>query len=359
MVQLSAKLFYELSRHSTWGDQWWGASVSKQLMNALGQNPSEFKNVVRARSALADLGDLVSKGYVSDKHTDGSLSIWICLKREQTYNLLREYGKARELRKVRATAHGWFWSLPEGDLPKAVKFWRRFGQLEPPVVFRLSGVGDEYKPLDLGDFWNKQRRFRAVTKVWLSLEDIPGLRRSWVEFKKQLEAIDAAEDFPFGSLIFRGGTLPTEIDSPLLAQLRDADQRSFEEWLNQMDDLALRGQSISLIECELNAQLGALSVWRYMYGAEKPGFKLAPIPRTLWSALWYLFLLDANVGTGLRICPHCRELFYPPRKNSQYCTTELQSHYAQIRWWEKNKEQELAKRRASREKLRTGNRGGK
>jgi hypothetical protein len=132
-----------------------------------------------------------------------------------------------------------------------------------------------------------------------------------------------------------------------------------EGWLTQTDDRKLQAESISLLECELNAQLGSLSAWRYMYGAEKPGFKLAPIPLTLWSALWYLFVLDANVGTGLQICLDCKKLFYPPRKNSRYCTTELQSHYAQIQWWEKNKEQELAKRRAKRKELKTGNRGGK
>jgi hypothetical protein len=129
------------------------------------------------------------------------------------------------------------------------------------------------------------------------------------------------------------------------------------DWLEKtIDAPTLREETISLVEGELHGQLWQLARWRRAPRDLRPGFELALFPNSLWSALWYLFALDTQSGTGWRICPDHKRLFYPPRKDRFYCTTEEQQLHSKLAWWQNHKETELEKRRAARRKLSTHSR---
>jgi hypothetical protein len=335
---------------------WWTASVNPQMMRALERNPLDFANVKRARTSLKDLDleEAISKGYASTRHEDGGRSVWVFLKMEEKkYDLVQDYWKARQRGRIELTAHGRFWNLPHGDLRAATGFWRQFGPLGHPIVLRLNDAEDEYSWFDLGDFWNKLRRFRATMNTWIMMEDLAGLRTSWIEFSANLSEINEADVFPFGSLPIRGEAGSIEMDSRLLLELGNSDKQAFQRWLDNLDGSTLRRETAHLIACELNARLGGLPRWHCASHADRPGFDLALIPGTLWSAMWYLFALDTRTGVGPRICPNHEKLFYPPRRDRFYCTTEEQTYHSRLNWWERNKETELEKRRAARREQKT------
>jgi hypothetical protein len=324
------------------------------------KDPSEFKGTIRARTALRDidLKQATSTGYASVRHEDGCRSVWIFLKAGSDIDWLEIHHRAEVSAKALMTPHGWFWGLPHENFELATKFLKYFGPFSP-VILQLNGA--DYAPLDLGDFWNKRLRFNAVTKLWINLENIPALRKNWAELHACLKKIDVADDFPLGSIPKPDASGHVELDLPILEDLRNQapNGESVKNWLEEQDAATLAEEAISLVAGELHAHLWHLADWRTGAGTVRPSFELTLVPVSLWSALWYLFALDTQSGVGWRICPNDQRLFYPPRKDRFYCTTEEQQLHSKLEWWETHKETELEKRRAARRESRTHGRKGR
>src|ERR1035438_4536027 len=187
---------YRLSRHVAVASRWFTADVMPATLAAWRKDPSEFKGTIKARTALRDidLKQATSTGYESVRHEDGYRSVWIFLRAGSNIDWLKIHRRAKITAQALATPHGWFWGLPHENFGLAAKFLKFFGPFGP-VTLRLNG-GDEYAWVDLGDFWNKHLRFKAVTKLWITLEDIGALRLSWAELHACLKQIDVADDFP-------------------------------------------------------------------------------------------------------------------------------------------------------------------
>jgi hypothetical protein len=313
-------------------------------------DPSEFSRTIKTQVLLRDLDleQAIRKGYVSVRHEDGHRSVWIFPKAGSDYDWLKFHHRVKISGQALATPHGWFWGLPHENFKFAAKFLKLFGPFSP-VTLRLNG-GDEYAPVDLGDFWNKQLRFKAVTKLWITLEDIGALRQSWAELGSQLTQIDVADDFPLGSIPKPDASGHVELDLTILQHLRNQalNGASVKIWLEEQGAATLKQGAISLVEAELDAHLWHLAHWQSGAGTVRPSFELTLVPVNLWSALWYLFALDTQRRVGWRICPNDQRLFYPPRKDRFYCTTEEQQIHSKSDWWERHKETELEKRRAVR-----------
>lgn len=344
---------------------WCTALIDPQRLRAAQlEKPSDFQKVVKARKgdlrALHDCHkELKSRGYISLKHEDGTRTVWLFYRVGEDYNLSEEHVKTLQRKRVDITPHGRFWSLPDRNVFSAAKFLQHFGPLDRPMGFEVWTADeprDKYAWQDLGDFWNKMRRFKAVTTTWITLEDVAALKKSWLELQSQLTQINQASDFPFGSSPLPGQKGAISIESELLARMEDCDQHSFQTWLEALDFRSLQKETVSLIECELQAQLQLLSTWQATPGNSRPGFRLTLTPLNLWTALWYFFAQDTTAGVGWRICPHCQKLFYPPRRDRFYCKSELQVQYSRLRWWNEHREEELEKRKAKRRQLRPAKR---
>jgi hypothetical protein len=114
-----------------------------------------------------------------------------------------------------------------------------------------------------------------------------------------------------------------------------------EQWLKRKDEV------LDWVEREVNRQAGSGCVpcWRRtdkLSPKEKSdenqptGFQLTLKANSLWAAMWELFARD-TVGLGWRVCVHCGRLFYPPRKDRYFCTSELQQLYSKRNWDQRNR----------------------
>jgi len=69
---------------------------------------------------------------------------------------------------------------------------------------------------------------------------------------------------------------------------------------------------------------------------------------SLWAAVWEFFALDTGAGRIWRVCPHCRKLFHPTRRDRLFCTPRQQQLYSKRRYWNKRQQQSKA---GEREKM--------
>ncbi len=329
--------------------RWFTAEATPAALAAWRRNPAEFSNTVKARTPAfgeIDLTEALQNGYVSFRHEDGRRTVWMFLRVGEDYDLLKLYHGARKLHTAVATAHGWFWGLPYENFDLAARFLKNFGPFGK-LTLELNGAG-QYSLLDLGDFWNKQRRFHAVTKLWINLEHVAALRESWIELHARLGQIDVADEFPVGSIPKRDESGHVELELTLFQELRTLPAERVRNWLDNQNPERLRLDAVELVTGELHGHLGDLARWRPRTGPVRPSFELILVPDNLWSALWYLFARDTQLGVGWRICPNHNKLFYPPRKDRFYCTANEQQRQSKQRWWDRNKEPELRKRREAR-----------
>ena len=130
------------------------------------------------------------------------------------------------------------------------------------------------------------------------------------------------------------------------------EEPAFDEWLQAADPKTLRKEAIDIVQNELNAHLAAYwPRWQALDGGTRPRFGLATSGGSLWTELWYLFALDTSVKYGWRICrEHLDKVFYPPRKDRYYCTPEEQQQYSRIRWWNLHKQEQLRRRKETRQR---------
>jgi len=278
------------------------------------------------------------RGYAYKEQRDGKCKLYLLAKVKDPYRVAEDYKRAKSRLRAQLTPHGYFWELPYGDLGAVASFIGSFG----PLTGELSEIlNDEFCWIDLEDFWKKQRRFKLITKLWITYERTDTLRNCWSELCACIGELDRAEDFPIGSLPFHDG----------FRQVRKPWERppfggNLARWIREVTPETLRRESNLLIHCELNSQLREWRpVWRaqdrpkgdQLRTSERPQYQMV-VERTdcLWKELWYMFALDTAAPRGWRICPHCDRIFYPPRNDRWYCTSELQVEYSKRKWREKN-----------------------
>lgn len=84
-----------------------------------------------------------------------------------------------------------------------------------------------------------------------------------------------------------------------------------------------------LLSIELNEVLGDRQA-RWVAEGEALRLRIPP-PTSLWEMIWQLFAADTT-SVSWRICPHCQELFYPPRTDRYYCTSRQQILASKREW---------------------------
>jgi hypothetical protein len=334
---------------------WW-KSETGQIMKAWRRSPGELDVTPLAPPLTYEqLVDKVnveearSQGWAKVSHPDGSRDAYLFLRLTSKYDVMDQYRVARTQNRASGTAHGRFWKIIPGDVGMAAQFWQHFGPLEhQPVPNEIDDPDAGWVWFSLADFWRKHRRYTCVTRLWMTFDDSQELRRSWLELYAHLEAINKAEFFPLGKRP-KGARRSEGLWSYSELPWEDPDV-SFEEWLHTAEDAKLREVTADLLQLELRAQLREAPRWIRDGAQGRPKFEPVLVSG-LWTAMWHLFALDTQ-SRGWRICPHCGKLFYPPREDRRYCTSKLQVYYSKQRWWEKHKQEELAKRRGERRRQR-------
>jgi hypothetical protein len=238
---------------------------------------------------------------------------------------------ARRRKRPTLAPHAFFRTLARGNHFRAVEFLSKFGPLRFGDSDPELGSGSFW--VDLHDFWAKHARFVAVADLWQRRDYGALLREAWRRLYERLDEIHATVDEPFGS----GGSVDWERVPPIREEKETVCEdegmelpwhlgpSAFSEWLDSSTDEQLRARAIDAVrrEFDLNAS-GRIQTWRY----EGPGcgdrFVLALEGGNLWNALWELFAQDTSGFGAWHICPHCNEIFYPPRKDRLYCTPRLQ-----------------------------------
>lgn len=272
------------------------------------------------------------------------------------YNVEDAYERARAKNDGRYSPHTAFRSL-NGDNAAAIRFVNEFGPLElldeaqprrrielgDTVDFGEVDVDDLHSTpepravcmwIDLGDFWEKHRRFVAVAKLWEARTD----RNTMITALSELAALRVWP--PIGARRHSQGFSPVSA-----FPWRDGE---FHLWCREAKAEQVMASSAEIIRAELNLQCFEMRTRWTCFDPSGLRFRVAPAAGSLWTAIWHLFARDTSDGLGWRICPHCSKLFYPKRKDSYFCKSKYQKLYAAERWWEEHKDVELAKRKAKR-----------
>jgi hypothetical protein len=134
---------------------------------------------------------------------------------------------------------------------------------------------------------------------------------------------------------------------------------NFFSWIQRVPANELRRQTALFVQFEINSHLSKhRPVWRtpFPLSAQRPQYKMQ-IERydSLWNELWYMFALDTANPPAWRLCPHCGVLFYPPRKDRKFCSSEIQTLRSKAKWWNENKSEQLRKRKKNRVRRKPSN----
>jgi hypothetical protein len=252
------------------------------------------------------------------------------------------HGKFDPLR----SPHGAFRALEHYNHAAAVEFIRNFGLLfradpdqpPPPGVHQVNGQ----LWMNLTAFWSRHAQYGLLSRLWEACSNPMTPPDASTELGDLLEDVQAWTVVPGYSGSIGSGSIGLlrpvdmlDVSPMLLSGPHD------EQWLKQKDKV------LDLVESEINRQAGSGCVpcWRRtdkLSPKEKSeenqptGFQLTLKANSLWAAMWELFARD-TVGLGWRVCVHCGRLFYPPRKDRYFCTSELQQRYSKRHWDELNR----------------------
>ena len=273
----------------------------------------------------------------------------------QPYNVEDAYERAKAQSDGQYSPHTAFRRLGPGNAWEAVDFVNEFGPLElldesePRRPLRQEDlldldevIFDEEEPvprercvwIDVDDFWNKQKRFVAVAKLWESRESLQGMWSALSELAT-LSVYPQIGARRRGQQFFWGSAFPW-------------DDGKFHKWVRGANMERLLAASAEIIKAELNLQAHEMRIQWTCSDPSRQEFRIVPAAPALWPAIWHLFARDTSEGLGWRACPHCSKLFYPKRKDSYFCESKYQKLHAANRWWNEHSEEELDKRRKGR-----------
>lgn len=185
----------------------------------------------------------------------------------------------------------------------------------------------------------------AVAKLW---EAVTGngrlhLSAAWAELVEALDQINFCQ--------------PPLLDPQRDIQIQNwsgfpgiEEREKFKAWLKHPGYMERwRDKAIATIQEEINAHAipDLRPWWHRVENNRMPAFALALRTLSLWSAIWQFFARD-TLGVGWRVCPHCNKVFYPPRRDRFFCTTELQQLHSKRQWAKKDRH--LRRRRGAKAK---------
>jgi hypothetical protein len=267
------------------------------------------------------------------------------------YSVEAAYQQAKAEADVTYSPHTAFLSLNSGNEWAAIDFVNEFGpldlldeqqprqRLDREEMIEIGTEDDEIKErhvwVDIDDFWEKQRRFVSLVKLW----ELRGRYDKLVYALSELAGLRV--DPPIGVWRHRQGYslasgLPWEVGG-------------FSQWLRKANPRRVAAAAAEIIKRELNLHCDEMKSQWTCPDPHRLEFQIVPAATSLWAAIWHLFARDTTEGLGWRVCPHCSKLFYPKRKDSYFCESKYQKLYAARRWWEEHKESELANRRKERQ----------
>jgi len=274
----------------------------------------------------------------------------------QPYDVEDAYERAKAESECQYSPHTAFRSLSTGEVWEALDFVNEFGPLElldesePRRPLRQEDLLDlgevipgEEEPVpkercvwvDVDDFWNKQKRFVAVAKLWESRESPQAM---WLALSElaTLSVYPQIGARRYGQESVFGSAFPWE-------------DGKFHRWVRGANMERLMAASAEILKAELNLQAHEMRIqWTCSEPSRQQEFRIVPTAPALWPAIWHLLARDTSEGLGWRVCPHCSKLFYPKRKDSYFCKSKYQKLHAANRWWNEHSAEELDKRRKER-----------
>ena len=234
-----------------------------------------------------------------------------------TYNLRRAYKEARRRKRALMAPHHAFRSIR--SISELVQFVGRFG---PPLMKEPGTISIEsFSALDgwwlnLDDAWRRVQRYRAVTSLLPLLSEPDSkraedaLRHAWrwiCNHQKEL----------------------TVDQVPVLTKSFSPDRLPYDE---------LRQLSVTTLNDELDASVKERHpLYSRSIENGSPTFHLEVTEGSLWSKMWEFFSEDTRDGVLWRVCPHCNQTFFPPRRERYYCTAEIQRVQSKREWWRQNR----------------------
>lgn len=275
------------------------------------------------------------------------------------YDVPAAYAAARKAKDPLLAPHGLLRALRYGERADLLRFLREFGPLEWQWDARWTGSKwREYAQMhggeqptahvDAADFWRKQLHFALASQLWEAWDDHPKLKDAFVNLalkRERLARDDWRRAIPFLRFAAKlEERLPrnraeywTQPDPEIAA--RGLDFEAFVDGLRRQPERWLRHWAAMFIKSELDghsAQREPVWCWK---GSEETRvwFELKLALNSLWEGVWELLALDMAQPLGWRVCPHCGKLFYPPRKDRFYCTTEQQALASKRDWARKTR----------------------
>jgi hypothetical protein len=263
----------------------------------------------------------------------------------EVYDIEAVYQEARAKFDPLRSPHGAFRALEHYNHAAAVEFVKDFG-----LLFRAEGGRSERLSSDTGLYQVNGHLWMNLTAFWSRHAHYGLLSRLWEACSNPMtppnalnELGDLLEDSQVLKAVYSSSNnwLSRPVDmldvSPKLLLSGPHD----EQWLKRKDEV------LDWVEREVNRQArsGCVPCWRRtdkLSPNENPaenepvGFQLTLKADSLWAAMWELFARD-TVGLGWRVCAHCGRLFYPPRKDRFFCTSELQQRHSKRAWDERHR----------------------
>jgi hypothetical protein len=283
---------------------------------------------------------------------------------QDLYDIEAAYPEARAKFDPLRSPHGAFRALEHHNHAAAMEFLRDFGLLfraDPDQAqVPLSGLYQVNGQLwmNLTAFWSRHDHYLLFSKLWEACSNPMTPPSALAELADLLE--DTQLSGPL--LVHRSNTTTDWLSrkpvsgDPAKRDVLDVFLKQWkssphdEQWLKQKDKV------LDLVESEvnLNAGSGCVPCWRRTdklspnekNAEDQPvGFQLTLKSNSLWAAMWELFARD-TVGLGWRVCVHCGRLFYPPRKDRFFCTSELQQRHSKRNWDERHRGKERRENKA-------------
>jgi hypothetical protein len=228
------------------------------------------------------------------------------------------------------------------NMHRVLRFFETFGVLtdpdhdlldDPPSPVPSGQFSGGYW-INLDAFWREQAWFAAVYHIWEASADPERLRETWLELFSEIDFDSDSRAESFRKLWLS----------------RDRVLSPLKHWIPSASDEALRQFSdLFVLQTVSDATSGLERSWsRHKRSDGLLALRLQVQPKTLISAIWEFFAYDTDNGLIARICPHCGDVFFPPRVDRLYCSAELQQLYLKRKWARDHQRQLNIKRRARR-----------